>query len=221
MSLRASQALRFAHERPPSDGRRARAVAAGLLLRARLDLAGRRERRPCGADVSRTRHRQRRRHLHRDGADGVRASLSRGAPRRPLRRTRGPYNLAFSGGQAIGAVVATFATLAGPGYPLAMSAARSRHSPCCRTSCARKVPSRGSARRSEARRATEPRTATVDSLGRAAHRERRGPVRWRCRVGFVFRRFVERASQHGVQPVKLAIVALARGANRRLREIVP
>ena len=33
----------------------------------------------------------------------------------------GAYNLAFSGGQAIGAVVATFATLAGPGYPLAMS----------------------------------------------------------------------------------------------------
>ena len=32
----------------------------------------------------------------------------------------GAYNLAFSGGQAIGAVVATFATLAGPGYPLAM-----------------------------------------------------------------------------------------------------
>ncbi len=40
-------------------------------------------------------------------------------------RTRGAamgaYNLAFSGGAAIGAIVATLATLAGPGYPLAIA----------------------------------------------------------------------------------------------------
>jgi hypothetical protein len=33
----------------------------------------------------------------------------------------GAFNLAFCGGAAIGAIVATLATLAGPGYALAMS----------------------------------------------------------------------------------------------------